>query len=45
MDIQEKRRKTLNSCVLTGNLGADPEVFYNLEENPVTSFNIVFQSS
>ena len=35
----------LNQCVLTGNLGADPEVFYNPEGNPVTSFNIAFQSS
>jgi single-strand DNA-binding protein len=30
---------------MTGNLGADPEVFYNPEGNPVTSFNIAFQSS
>jgi single-strand DNA-binding protein len=35
----------LNQCVLTGNLGADPDVFYNPEGNPVTSFNIAFQSS
>lgn len=35
----------LNQSVLTGNLGADPEVFYNPEGNPVTSFNIAFQSS
>ena len=35
----------LNQCVLTGNLGADPEVFYSSEGNPVTSFNIAFQSS
>ena len=35
----------LNQCVLTGNLGADPEVFYNPEGNPVTSFNIAFHSS
>jgi len=33
----------LNQCVLTGNLGADPEVFYNPEGNPVTSFNLAFQ--
>lgn len=31
----------LNQCVLTGNLGADPDVFYNPEGNPVTSFNII----
>jgi len=35
----------LNQCVLTGNLGADPEVFYNPEGNAVTSFNIAFHSS
>jgi len=35
----------LNQCVLTGNLGADPEVFYNPEGNPVTSFNLAFQST
>jgi hypothetical protein len=35
----------LNQCLLTGNLGADPEVFYNPEGNPVTSFNIAFHSS
>jgi len=35
----------LNQCVLTGNLGADPEVFYSSEGNPVASFNLAFQSS
>ena len=35
----------LNQCVLTGNLGADPEVFYSSEGNPVTSFNIAFHSA
>ena len=35
----------LNQCVLTGNLGQDPEVFYSSEGNPVTSFNIAFHSS
>ena len=35
----------LNQVVLTGNLGADPEVFYNPEGNPVASFNIAFHSS
>ena len=28
----------LNQCTLTGNLGADPEVFYSSEGNPVASF-------
>jgi single-strand DNA-binding protein len=35
----------LNQTVLTGNLGADPEVFYGSEGNPVASFNIAFRSS
>ena len=35
----------INNCTLTGNLGADPEVFYNPEGTPITSFNIAFQSS
>ena len=35
----------LNQTILTGNLGADPEVFYNPEGNPVASFNIAFHSS
>ena len=35
----------LNSCILTGNLGADPEVFYSSEGDPVATFNIAFRSS
>jgi len=35
----------LNQTVLTGNLGADPEVFYSSEGNAVASFNIAFRSS
>ena len=35
----------LNQTVLTGNLGADPEIFYSSEGNPVASFNIAFRSS
>ena len=35
----------LNSCILTGNLGADPEVFYSSEGDPVASFNLAFRSS
>ena len=35
----------LNTCVLTGNLGADPEVFYSSEGDPIASFNLAFQSS
>jgi single-strand DNA-binding protein len=35
----------LNQTVLTGNLGADPEVFYSSEGNPVANFNLAFRSS
>ncbi len=35
----------LNQCTLTGNLGADPEVFYSSEGNPVASFSLAFHSS
>ena len=35
----------LNQTVLTGNLGADPEIFYSSEGNPVASFNLAFRSS
>jgi single-strand DNA-binding protein len=35
----------LNQTILTGNLGADQEVFYSSEGNPVASFNMAFRSS
>ena len=35
----------LNQSVLTGNLGADPEVFYSSEGEPVATFNLAFRSS
>src|ERR1035441_6418747 len=35
----------LNQCLLTGNLGGDPEEFFTSEGNSVTSFNLAFQSS
>jgi single-strand DNA-binding protein len=35
----------LNQVVLTGNLGADPEVFYSSEGNAVASFNLAFRAS
>jgi len=35
----------LNNCLLTGNLGADPEVFYSSEGEPVATFNLAFRSS
>ncbi len=34
----------INQCIVTGNLGDDPKVFYSPDGNPVTSFNIAFQS-
>jgi single-strand DNA-binding protein len=42
---KKKEVMMLNQTVLTGNLGADPEVFYSSEGNPVASFNIAFRSS
>jgi len=35
----------LNNCVLSGNLGADPEVFYSSEGEPISTFNLAFRSS
>jgi single-strand DNA-binding protein len=35
----------LNACILTGNLGADPEIFYSSEGEPVATFNLAFRSS
>ena len=35
----------LNSCTLTGNLGADPEIFYSSEGDPIATFNLAFRSS
>jgi len=32
----------LNNCVLTGNLGADPEITYGSSGTPVASFNLAF---
>jgi hypothetical protein len=28
----------LNNCILTGNLGADPEIFYSSDGEPVANF-------
>ena len=33
----------INQTTLTGNLGADPEVFYSSEGNPVSSFSLAFR--
>ena len=36
----------LNSCILTGNLGADdPEIFYSSEGEPIATFSLAFKSS
>ena len=35
----------LNQCILVGNLGDDPAVFFTHEGNPITTFSIAFQSS
>ena len=35
----------LNQCVLTGNLGDDPEIFYSTEGEPIANFNLAFRSS
>jgi single-strand DNA-binding protein len=35
----------LNQCVLTGNLGNDPEVSFYGEGQPIANFNLAFQSS
>ncbi len=35
----------LNQTILTGNLGADPEVFYSSEGEAIATFNIAFKSS
>ena len=35
----------LNTCVLTGNLGADPEVFYGSEGQPIATFNLALRGS
>ena len=34
-----------NHCILTGNLGKDPDVFYSSDGKPVTTFSLAFQGS
>ena len=34
----------MNQTIVTGNLGADPEVFYSSEGNPIVSFSLAFRS-
>ena len=40
-----KEKTMLNSCILTGNLGADPEVFNSSKGDTVATFNLAFRSS
>ena len=35
----------LNSIVLAGNLGGDPEIHFNQEGEPIASFNLAFRAS
>ena len=35
----------LNQTILTGNLGADPEIFFDGNGDPIASFNLAFRSS
>jgi single-strand DNA-binding protein len=35
----------LNSVVLAGNLGADPEVFYSQSGEPIATFHLAFKAS
>ncbi len=34
----------LNQCILTGNLGGDPEIRYSNNGDPISSFNLAFRS-
>ena len=34
----------LNSCILVGNLGKDPEIFYSQDGDPIATFNLAFSS-
>ena len=34
----------INTCILTGNLGADPEIFYSSNGEPIATFNIAFKA-
>ncbi len=35
----------INTCILIGNLGADPEIFYSSDGDPVATFNLAFKAS
>jgi len=34
----------MNLCILTGNLGNDPEFFYSSNGDPIATFNLAFKS-
>ncbi len=34
----------LNQCILTGNLGGDPEIRYSNDGDPISTFSIAFRS-
>ena len=33
-----------NQIILTGNMGADPEMFFTTDGNPIASFNLAFNA-
>ena len=35
----------MNQCILTGNLGADPDIRYSQNGDPIATFNIAFRLS
>jgi len=46
-ETMNKRSETapmINQLILTGNLGNDPEIFFDQSGNPVTSFSLAFNS-
>jgi single-strand DNA-binding protein len=34
----------MNECIITGNLGGDPEIRYSTEGNPIATFSLAFSS-
>jgi len=35
----------LNTCILTGNLGQDPEIYYSSDGDPIAKFSLAFRVS
>ena len=35
----------MNQCIMTGNLGADPDIRYSQNGDPIASFNLAFRLS